>query len=154
MTIHNSAGVRLTKSAALALTTPVTADPVIQVNENIYASVRHDGTPWPGQGRELLFPAGRLVKTSDFTKHFPDAAITSVTPATGPAAGGTPITIKGSDFTPGATVTVGGTAATSVVVVDDKTITCVTPAKAAGAQAVAVTTDAGTATKAGGFTTT
>ncbi|MER5322381.1 IPT/TIG domain-containing protein [Streptosporangium roseum] len=154
MTIHTGAGTQLTKTAALAKTAAVTPDPILQVTENLYKSLRHDGTPWPGAGRELLYPAGYLVRTSDFTRHFPDAVIATVTPNNGPAAGGTAITIKGESFTPGSTVQVGAVAATSVVVVDAETITCVTPAKTAGAQAVAVTTDAGTVTKAGAFTTT
>lgn len=73
-------------------------------------------------------------------------------PATGAAAGGTQITVKGSNFTPGSTVTFSGTAATNVVVVDDTTITCRTTAKAAGAVAVQVTTDAGPVSKANSFT--
>jgi CSLREA domain-containing protein/uncharacterized repeat protein (TIGR01451 family) len=78
--------------------------------------------------------------------------IASITPATGPPAGGTPITIVGTNFTPGATVTIGGLAATSVVVVDATTITAVTPAHAAGTVDVMVTV-AGprSVTRTGGF---
>jgi hypothetical protein len=51
--------------------------------------------------------------------------------------------ITGSGFTGATGVTFGGTAATSVTVVNDTTITCVTPAKAAGAHAIVVTTPLG-----------
>lgn len=153
MTLHTEAGTQLSKTAALAKTAAVTADPILQITENLYKRLRHDGTTFPGNSKELLYPAGRLVRTSEFARNFPDATIATVTPATGSAAGGTAITIKGTDFTFGSTVTVGAVAATAVVVVDAETITCVTPAKAAGAQAVAVTTDSGTATKANAFTT-
>ncbi len=67
------------------------------------------------------------------------ATIASITPDTGPPAGGTPITIVGTNFTAGATVTIGGLAATSVVVVNTTTITAVTPAHAAGTVDVTVT---------------
>lgn len=47
--------------------------------------------------------------------------------------------ITGSDFEFGATVTIGGNPATSVVVVSSTKITCVTPAHAAGRVSVTVT---------------
>jgi uncharacterized repeat protein (TIGR01451 family) len=77
--------------------------------------------------------------------------IASITPATGPPAGGTPITITGTNFTPGATVTIGGLMATSVVVVDATTITAVTPAHAPGTVEVTVTAGLRSVTRTGGF---
>ncbi|MEU7749731.1 IPT/TIG domain-containing protein [Nonomuraea sp. NPDC049158] len=68
------------------------------------------------------------------------------------AAGGTDLTIRDCNFTPGSTVTVGGTAATAVIVMDDTTIRCKNQAHAVGAVALVVITDAGAATKANGFT--
>lgn len=65
--------------------------------------------------------------------------LTIVAPVSGPAVGGTPMTLTGSGFVSGATVTVDGTPATSVVVVNATTITCVAPAGAPGAKAVRVT---------------
>jgi hypothetical protein len=79
--------------------------------------------------------------------------ISSVAPSSGPVAGGNAVTITGAGFTLATIVTFGGTAATSVAVVNDVTITCVTPARAfAGAVSVAVTGPAGTGTGAGVFT--
>jgi MYXO-CTERM domain-containing protein len=79
--------------------------------------------------------------------------VTSITPNAGPSAGGTAVTIKGSGFlaTPG--VTIGGTNATDIVLVDEGTITATTPAGADGPADVVVTnTDATTDTLASGFT--
>jgi large repetitive protein len=73
-------------------------------------------------------------------------------PDTGPVAGGTAVTISGTNFITGATVSFGGTAATSVVVVSSTEITCVTPAHAAGSVTVSVTTTGGTASVPNGFT--
>ena len=53
--------------------------------------------------------------------------VTIVTPNTGPAAGGTAVTITGSNFKTGATVTFGGMAASDVVFVSSNQITCTTP---------------------------
>lgn len=88
---------------------------------------------------------------------YPDAAsppvVAAVSPAGGPAAGGTPVTIVGGPFTGATGVTFGGTAATAVVVVNANTITCTAPAHAAGAVDVRVTTPNGTTpTGGGGYT--
>lgn len=54
--------------------------------------------------------------------------VTIVTPNTGSAAGGTAVTITGSNFKSSATVTFGGMAASNVVFVSSNQITCTTPA--------------------------
>jgi Concanavalin A-like lectin/glucanases superfamily/IPT/TIG domain len=58
----------------------------------------------------------------------PAPVITSVTPPTGPAAGGWPVTVNGSNFLPGAQVSFAGNLATNVSVVSPTAITCTTPA--------------------------
>lgn len=68
----------------------------------------------------------------------PPPAVSAVSPKSGPTTGGTAVTITGTGFQNGASVTFGGTAATSVVVVSSTRITAVTPAKATGKVAVAV----------------
>ena len=64
--------------------------------------------------------------------------VTGVSPNNGTTAGGTAVTITGTNFAAGATVTFGGTAATNVVVVSGTQITATTPAHAAGAVTVTV----------------
>ena len=54
--------------------------------------------------------------------------VTSIEPSSGPTAGGTPVTIKGTGFVAGATVTIGLSPATEVNVVSDTEITAKTPA--------------------------
>jgi hypothetical protein len=95
--------------------------------------------------------AGAVTATSAFT-YTGDPTITGVAPATGGAAGGTAVTLTGTNYVAGATVTFGGVAATSVVVVGPTSITCATGAHAAGAVNVVVTTAYGAATSVGGFT--
>jgi hypothetical protein len=77
----------------------------------------------------------------------------TVDPVSGSVAGGTAITLTLSAYATGATgVTFGGQSATSVVVVNDTSITCVTPAHVSGAVDVVVTCrDTGTITKASGY---
>jgi hypothetical protein len=76
----------------------------------------------------------------------------TVTPANGLAAGGLAVTIEGQNFEGTTGVTFGGVAATSLVVVSDTEITCVTPAHAAGAVDVIVTNATGSKTQVGAFT--
>ena len=82
-----------------------------------------------------------------------EPGITSITPNSGPVTGGTPVIILGKDFAAGATVTIGGAAASNIVVVEDSRITAVTPAVAnPGAVDVVVNSNSKTATLQGGFT--
>jgi hypothetical protein len=82
----------------------------------------------------------------------PTPTITAITPTTGTTAGGTTVTITGTNFVAGSTsVSFGGSAAT-VSSVSATQIICTTPAHAAGAVDVAVTVAGLSATKAGGFT--
>lgn len=79
--------------------------------------------------------------------------LVSVEPTSGAAAGGETLTLTGTGFEGTTAVTVGGAAATDLVVVDDSTITVTTPATTAGAQDVVVTNPNGSDTLTGGFTT-
>lgn len=74
----------------------------------------------------------------DISAH-PTPTILSVTPNHGRLTGGTAITITGSGFGLGATVTLDGVPATDVVVVSQFTLTATTPAHAGGSVAVIVT---------------
>ena len=78
----------------------------------------------------------------------------SLTPASGPRAGGTPVTITGAGFSTavGLALTFGGVPATDVTIVDAVTLTANTPAHARGAVDVRITTNKGTAIAAGAFT--
>ena len=69
--------------------------------------------------------------------------VTLVTPDHGVLGGGTAITIDGSGFGDACTVAIDGVPCTSVVVVSQYRITCVTPAHAAGLETVVVTNEDG-----------
>ncbi len=83
----------------------------------------------------------------------PAPILTAVSPTSGPSTGGTPVTLTGQNFAPNATVTFGGAAATSVVVVNAMQITANTPPHASGgADVVVKNPDGQSATLASGFT--
>jgi hypothetical protein len=58
----------------------------------------------------------------------PPASVTSISPTSGPVGGGTLVTITGSGFTGATTVVFGTNTGTGVVVVNDTTMTAVSPA--------------------------
>jgi Domain of unknown function (DUF1929)/IPT/TIG domain/Glyoxal oxidase N-terminus len=83
----------------------------------------------------------------------PAPTVTSVSPNSGSVSGGTTLTIVGTNFAPGATVSFAGTVATGVTVVSSTSITATTPPQAAGAVSVRVTNpDSQSGTLANGYT--
>lgn len=78
--------------------------------------------------------------------------LTSVTPASGSTAGGTAVTLTGTNFDASCTVNFGGAAGTAVTVPNATTITANTPPHAAGVVNVGVTCTGGTATLTNAFT--
>jgi len=82
----------------------------------------------------------------------PPPTVTAIAPNTGPTAGGTSVTITGTNFTGASAVTIGGVAATGITVVNATTITATTPAGTAGAKNVVVTTPGGSGTGTNLFT--
>lgn len=88
-----------------------------------------DGALWFADGYDV----GRINPGA------PAPSVTRVTPSFGPDAGGTLVTLLGSGFLSGATVSVGGVPATSVTVVDPTTITATTGPHVAGTVDVTVT---------------
>ncbi len=74
----------------------------------------------------------------------PKPTVTSITPTSGSTAGGTSVTITGTNFTSGATVMFGTVAATAVTYNSPTYITAISPAESAGTVNVTVTTTGGT----------
>ena len=108
-------------------------------SSDLYAAT-YDGATWiAAQGGSPLETSLSSITTMPFDLQMKqlEPALHAISPGSGPAGGGTSVTLTGSGFqdhSPGTnTVTFDGMAATSVVVVDDTTITCTTPAGTAGA---------------------
>ena len=79
------------------------------------------------------------------TSEFSQRIIFSISPVSGPDAGGTSFTVSGTDFADPTTVTVGGVAATGVTFVNDHQLSATMPAFPPGtSQDVVVTTPDGT----------
>ena len=89
-----------------------------------------------GGGDDIVLTAGTPAVAAQPT-------VTGLSPSSGPAAGGTSVTITGIGFTGATAVNFGTTAATDVVVVNDTTITADSPA-GSGVADVTVATPVGT----------
>lgn len=87
-----------------------------------------------GQGRLNEGHVAATLQSGRLTVAQPTSApmITNISPTSGSASGGTAVMIKGVNFQPGATVSVGSTEAINVTVIDSNTITATTQSHVAG----------------------
>jgi uncharacterized repeat protein (TIGR02543 family) len=103
-------------------------------------------------GSTATQPAANVVCTAQWTP-VTSFTVTAISENQGSTAGGNTVTITGTGFVAGATVTIGGKACTNVVVVSATSITCVVPAGVAGVVDVVVLNgDNQTQTLAGAYT--
>lgn len=157
--IRRDNGTRVTSGGIDGVTDAVTEDdPLLTVTHDLqhsreFASGGSDRTDKASDDYvTLAFRAGEQVRRSALLAMMTPASVESLTPASGPAAGGTSVTLRGSGLDGVTGITVGGAAATNRTVVDPRTVTFTTPAGTAGARDVVVTDDAGAVTLTGGFT--
>lgn len=93
-----------------------------------------------------------VTSTGGYTYNFSPPTLTAISPTRGFAAGNTLITITGANFLASPTVTVGGTAATSVTRVSATSVTARTPAGTGVAPVVLTNSDGQATTAAVNFT--
>ncbi|NIK47869.1 hypothetical protein FHS46_002186 [Variibacter gotjawalensis] len=96
-------------------------------------------------------PNGNATLTNSFTYTAAAPTLASASPNSGSAAGGTLVTLSGTNLSGATAVTFGGTAALAVTVINATTVTAVTPAHAVGVVTIAITTPNGTASLANAF---
>jgi hypothetical protein len=97
----------------------------------------------PISGDYRLFGAGKSTLAELFEAEGPPPAVTRLSAKKGPAAGGTSVTITGTNFTRASTVRFGSTPATSVVVESTRSIIATSPPGTAGRVEVVVDTQNG-----------
>ncbi len=103
----------------------------------------------PGSGTvdvTVTTPNGTSVKSSADLFTYNPPMVTAINPNSGPAVGGTSVTITGTGFTSAASVSFGSTPASSITFISDMQITAVSPA-GCGTVDVTVTTQSGTSAK-------
>jgi len=84
------------------------------------------------------------VSTSDLYTYAPAPTVTGVSPNVGPSAGGTSVTVTGTDLTGASAVDFGNTPGTNVTVTSATTLTVSSPPGTRGTVDVTVTTPSGT----------
>jgi hypothetical protein len=115
---------------------------------NIYGSLAEDQTvSTAGSNAATATNSGGAwvmqMATFKASGSSPAPTVTSISPPSGSTNGGTHVSITGTNFVSGASVTFGGTAATLVTVVSSTSITATTPAHTSGAVNVVVTNSSG-----------
>ncbi len=103
-----------------------------------------------------IFLVGNLFTQACHSKSSPTGpssamTVTGISPAAGTTLGGTTVTITGTKFAAGATVTIGGAAATNVAIISDVSLSAVTPQHASGPADVTVTVGTNSATLRNGY---
>lgn len=129
----------------------VAATSIVVVNATTITAATPAGT----QGTDVNvvvtnhWGSATLAAGFHYNQAVPD--LVSLNPASGSLLGGTSVTLAGTAFTGATSVAFGGQAATSLVVVNDTTITCATPAVNVGQVDVVVTTPFGSDTLVNGY---
>ncbi len=139
------ASVRFGGTAASDVT--VTSDTSLSANLPAHAPGRVDVVVRNADGQEGTLPGGFTYEAA------PAPTLVGVSPGKGFSTGETEVTLSGTGFAPGASVTFGGVAATRVRVASPSSLTATTPAHAVGPVDVTVTNPDGQgATSRGAFT--
>jgi hypothetical protein len=108
----------------------------------------------PEFGAFVLLPLGAVTTPPPSPPPSPPPVaprIDAVSPPAGPASGGVTVTLTGAGFVPGATVQMGGVAATAVVVPNSSTLSFIAPPHAPGTVDIVVTSAGQQATRAAAF---
>ena len=117
--------------------TVVSSTDISAVSPTQAASVRNIFVTTPGG-------TSATVTADQFTYKAGAPTVTGVSPTSGPVAGGTTVTITGTNLTGATKVVFGPLAATSFTVVSDTEIVAISPAQAASTRNIFVTTPGGT----------
>lgn len=101
----------------------------------------------------VMTPSGVSATSSSDRYTFtaaPAPTITAITPATGTSAGGTVVTVTGTNFTGASAVNFGTTPAASFTILSDTSMTVTAPPVAGGTYDITVTTPSGTSATGSG----
>ncbi|HEY2306943.1 MAG TPA: IPT/TIG domain-containing protein, partial [Streptosporangiaceae bacterium] len=120
------------------------ATPVTFVSSTVLKATSPAGTAGTVDVTVTTAGGTSALSAADQFKYRAEPTVTGVSPASGPTAGGTVVTITGTGFTAAATVKLGGTPATVVTFVSSTILKATSPAGTAGTVDVTVTTTGGT----------
>jgi hypothetical protein len=140
-----SAGAAVTIGGVAATTVTFVSSTRIQATTGAHAAGAADVTVTVDGRSSTLASAFTYVA-------LPPPTISAISPSSGSTAGGTTVTLTGTNFASGATVSIGGVAATGVTVLSATSLRAVTGPRAAGVADVVVAVGSQSATLARGYT--
>jgi len=140
-----SAGAAVTIGGVAATTVTFVSSTSIQATTGAHAAGAADVTVTVDGRSSTLASAFTYVT-------LPPPTISAISPSSGSTAGGTTVTLTGTNFASGATVSIGGVAATGVTVLSATSLRAVTGPRAAGVADVVVAVGSQSATLARAFT--
>jgi uncharacterized repeat protein (TIGR01451 family) len=151
---------RVNVSGAFALGGTLTATTVAYTPSNgtTFQVLTYGSSSGAFANKNLDYSAGTFTESYaptslTLTAGPPALTVTGASPSRGPIAGGTTVSLTGTNFASGATVTFGSASATGVTVNNSTSLTAVTPAHAVGAVDVVVTNpNTQSATLSAGYT--
>jgi hypothetical protein len=119
----------------------------VTLSEILSPKMTLSGKFWYGQASESTSVESQVFKGTNVKIAVPynpgistaAPTISSISPTEGPILGGTNITVTGTNFVSGTTITFGGQQCTNLTVVSSTVITCTTPGHANGWVSVTVT---------------
>jgi len=96
-----------------------------------------------GLNKAVVVTTAAGPSTGSVSFSYDAPTVSGINPSSGTTAGGTSVTISGSNLRSATGVTIGGSACTSASANSDTSVTCTTPAGSAGTASVVVTTASG-----------
>jgi IPT/TIG domain len=154
MAIVDENGAVLNKTGLQALTTTVSYPTDRVLTAPVYETFQYRGQKGFKTGRRLKYRTGQVVTQAAVDALYANnATVTNVSPNTGVAtAGGTKVTITGTNFDGVTNVTFGGANGTNLKIESNTKLTVTAPARTAGSHAVVVVDDAAGNVAAGNVT--
>jgi hypothetical protein len=140
-----SAGAAVTIGGVAATTVTFVSSTSIQATTGAHAAGAADVTVTVDGRSSTLASAFTYVA-------LPPPTISAISPSSGSTAGGTTVTLTGTNFASGASVSIGGVAATGVTALSATSLRAVTGPRAAGVADVVVAVGSQSATLARGYT--
>ena len=149
--VINKTGGDLTSTLSLAHYLPTSSANVYTYSAaNLSAVVHQQALPVTAAGFTTTFAANSITLVILMPSTAP--TITAISPSSGPMIGGTPVTITGTNFVPGATVTFGAATPIAATVTSATTLHVTTPPRTTpGGTEIVVTTTAGASAPYSGF---
>lgn len=150
MAVYNEAGTEVSEAQFGTNLGSGEQTTIFTVDQKYYEDFTFPGSKT--KGRRVKFYAGQKITEAEKADAYRNPEVTSASPLTGPAAGGTEVTIHGRFLTGATAVKFGTTDGTDFEVVSDSMVKVTSPAGTAGNVALSLVHPNGNVSYPGGWT--